>query len=96
MSRPIMPRNVTLSYWIEQYDLRLLRRDAVDLCEEYEIKPGEAALVSGGKYKGARRFQFLINTDNGPLIMAPQTGEQDLMLSLMLRVSEYARQAFTD
>ena len=86
----ILPKSVDLVDWEENFDLRYLRRNAYKLAKKHNLKTGQALLVSGSRYKGARRFQFLIVTDAGPMVLSPQTGNRNLMLTLMLRVAESA------
>lgn len=88
------PAFIRLLGWIEKYDLRRLRRDAVLLARAHRLNPGDALLVSGSRYRGARRFAFLVQTQTGPMVMVPQTSDKDLLLSLTLRVAEAARQAW--
>ncbi len=94
--RNLLPPTLRLVGWVENHDLRLLRRDAVKLAKEHRLKVGDGLLVSGSKYKGARRFQFLIKAAHGCFTMAPQTGSQNLMLSLMIRVSEYLKDNYEE
>jgi len=90
----LLPTRIALVAWEEHHDLRLLRRHAGELAAQYRLKPGEALLVSGSPYRGARRFQFVVNTTAGAMVLAPQTGEQNLLLSLYMRVAEAAREYF--
>jgi hypothetical protein len=92
----LLPRTLRLVGWVENYDLRLLRRDANILAKENKLKVGDGLLVSGSKYKGARRFQFLIKGAHGCFTMAPQTGSQNLLLSLMIRVAEFVRDNYEE
>jgi hypothetical protein len=88
----ILPTRIRLVGWIEHYDLRLLRRDALKLGVEHRLGYGDALLVSGSRYSGGRRFQFIVRGRQGYYTMAPQTSGQDMMLSLAMRVAAYIRE----
>lgn len=90
----LIPQRISIVGWIEHFDLRTLRREACTLAHAEGLRVGQALLVSGARYAGARRFQFIVQTTVGPMVLLPQTGDRDLMLGLMLRVAMAAHDMF--
>jgi hypothetical protein len=85
-----LPKRVTLVDWVEDVDLRLLRRQAPRLARRFKLEVGETLLITGlSRHKGEPLHRFLIQTAHGPYVWAPPTSGRDLMTSMMLRVSEH-------
>jgi len=91
--RKLIPSNAKLVGWID-FDLRFLRQKAITLAKKHHLKAGQALLVSGGWYKGARRCMFLLQTPGGPMVVTTQTENEAALLVFLTQIGHVANAYF--